>query len=96
MPFLLLLLPLMLCSSFTIAVFSVFTTEINKEMIIKGKSAGGCTFLFGIYLGPWLQYLTVLDCTNKLGLISSCLVMDTCSGTALTFSDSSTSTSVPP
>ena len=60
-------------------------------MLFKGKSAGSCTFLFGIYPGPWLHHLTGLDYNAKLDPVLSCLVVDTRSGTTLTFSDSSTS-----
>lgn len=60
-----------LCSFFTKAVFSVLATEINKEMLIKRKSAGGCTFLLG-FISLWQQHLTGPDCNAKIGLVLAC------------------------
>lgn len=60
-----------LCSFFTKAAFSVFATEINKEMLIKRKSAGGCTFLLG-FISLWQQHLTGPDYNAKIGLVLAC------------------------
>lgn len=71
MLFFLLFLPLPTLYFLHKSCLSRFATEINREMFIQRKFAGGCTFLFGIYPGLWLHHLPDLDYNAKLGLILS-------------------------